>query len=291
MVYLTLKNTKSNKFWAARELSDGKIIAQYGKLNTKGIFATYKETKSLGSLIDSKMKKGYTTETFDSLPLFNMKEAELLSKWNELNIKKQDRKKKIKDSSKRNVQNDKCLGMLTNLGPRTLLRDNQRKAKFFNCAEQITPYYYYSGVIKTNFEYAAYLLELHKNNLPLPSMTSNAHRMHRFDLDKDEIAEKAFEKRIQKYINSVGDTVQVGDIFFVGTYNDDFSEYPIHEELKVLDENRQLVTLKSRKSSDFQVDYTEITQQVNDFCQLEMVGWDEYYETQEDKPFYRFLNA
>ena len=61
--------------------------------------------------------------------------------------------------------------------------------------------------------------------------------------------------------------------------------------LKVLNEDRKLVPINRFHSSDFKVNYSGIISEVNDFCALEMEGWDEYYVTPEDKPFYKFLKV
>ena len=281
MAYLTFNNEKTNKFWAAKELEDGKILAQYGKINSNGVFTNYLKTKKLDSLISSKIKKGYTKqEEVPSISLFRMSEVERLAMWNNINNKKMNKKKtKTMNNEKKTTNNSKKE------------HDDRRKARFFNIAEEITPYYYHTGVINKDFEYAAYLLELQKNGIPSPSMTKSTHRVNRFDFDKNAITEEAVEKRVQKCLNSSDSQAQIGDIFFIGTVDDDRSEYPIQEELTVLDENRQLVPLNRFHSSDFKVNYSGIISEVNDFCALEMEGWDEYYETPEDKPFYKFLKV
>jgi len=297
MTYLTFQDDKSKKFWAVREFDDGKILAQYGKQNSKGIFATYKETKKLEKLVQSKIKKGYNIGENKSLKLFNMTQDEIKSKWEEINSKKKVKKENTTEKNKNNnnesdisTDNEQTLEMLQNLGPRTFLRDeNKRNARFVNIAEEITPYYKYDGIIRADYEYVAYLLDLQKNELPLPVEKPTGRS--RFERDKHDIAEKALQKRIQNYMEKNGDSINVGDIFFTGTFEDDRSDYPIHEYLQVLDENNQLISLQKSHSSNFQVNYSNIISEIKDFCDLEMVGWDCYYDNPEDEPFNKFINA
>ena len=99
MKYLTFSDEKSNKFWAAIELTDGKILAQYGKKNSHGTIVTYSETKKLNSLVSSKLKKGYIETEPVMVSIFRMCDVERLATWNNINNKKQKKKMNKKDNN------------------------------------------------------------------------------------------------------------------------------------------------------------------------------------------------